>query len=103
MFCDNIGDWYGSLNGTSLDTVVQKTKYVMDPDNNIASRSKEYILQLCFYHPETGYIFIVGYSMDNTGRFNVLSVAMSRAAPPFFSAKSKPHAYLFCTESHSSL
>ena len=96
--CDNIGDWYGSLNGTSLDTVVQKTKYVMDPDNNIASRSKEHILQLCFYHPETGYIFNMelGYSMDSTGRFNVLSVAMSRAAPlnPFFSAKEWVHFFL---------
>jgi hypothetical protein len=93
--CDNIGDWYGNLNGTSIHTATKKIEYIMDPDNNIVFLPSQMALYLAFYHVESGYLFNMelAYQLDDTGRYSVLSYYMSRAAPlnPFYGPREIAH------------
>ena len=67
----------------------------MDPDNNIVFPNWQISLYLGFYHVESGYIFNMelAYKLDDTGRYNILTYYMSRAAPlnPFFGPKETLH------------
>eukprot|EP00942_MAST-04A_sp_MAST-4A-sp1_P013754 g13754.t1 len=63
--CDSIGDWNGTLNGTSINTASEKLKYLMEPENKIAYGSKNLRLYLEFYHPNTGYFFFMQLRYDS--------------------------------------
>ena len=93
--CDDIGDWIGAVNGTTIKTAKAKLEYIMEPKNGIVFPAAYLNLYTDFYHPESGYFFNMelAYHIDETGRYHINYSAMSRATPlnPFHGLRQYCH------------
>ena len=93
--CDDIGDWIGAMNGTTIKTAKAKLDYMMEPKNGIVFPNTNMNLYMAFYHPESGYFFNMelAYKLDETGRYQIKYASMSRAAPlnPFHGLRQQCH------------